>query len=331
MLEDENIDFDYEEGFEEEPVLSVSRNTSANNSKEAEPLTNHELFKRIYSTFESQKTPELEFLDAAFSFIRTTTEFFSLPNMVGIKAKLDNQMEVQKKEMIHKIQKKAQIEKTLEPEVEDPIGTEPSTPFTKKKLGENAMSKLQDLCIERLSGETEPVPINNLLQSLSQEYDIPKETYNKKWQRWLGMQDFLVLDTDTNLVSLLPEYNTGAEKNTRFPILPDTRTKKKKPKKTPLFNPSSKKQNNNSRGDDWTLYPPQNAGGPRRGRGGFQASYPYHPYAVNPANVYPYNSGPPAWGPRGGYGGFRGRSRGRGRGRGRGRRGRGRRGRGRKF
>merc|ERR1719499_1050450 len=107
-------------------------------------------------------------------FIRSlSTDFFSAPNLIRLKEKLDHQLKEQNKKTIHKIQTK-NSEKTdvSSPPAEVSTASIIDTTGKKKQLGDNPTLKLQDLIIDRLSGETQPVPINNLLQSVSQEYDI---------------------------------------------------------------------------------------------------------------------------------------------------------------
>jgi len=314
-----------EEEFVSKPAETTEETST---QKSLADYTQKQIFDHLLELFSEKTNPSLEFLDAAFLHVRITSPFFQAPNRQALLDRIEAHFDAYKQEQLKEIQKRAVSAPSNVPvDVGTSVAT--GTPGAKKHLGEDPVKKLQDLVMERLSGEDEAVPVNNLLQSLSQEYSIPKETYGKRWLRWLTMQDFLNVNTDENMVSLLPEYNTGAGKNLQFPIMPEPKKKKNKKKKAaPMHLDAGGPANDGgaSRGDFNRRGTSPYRGGPPRGRRGRG----FHPAGqmAQKSNTYPYTQLPYRnntypYSPRGSYGGGRpnrgGGMRGRGyRGRGRG-------------
>eukprot|EP00492_Amphilonche_elongata_P003865 TRINITY_DN4230_c0_g1_i1.p2 TRINITY_DN4230_c0_g1~~TRINITY_DN4230_c0_g1_i1.p2 ORF type:complete len:118 (+),score=34.60 TRINITY_DN4230_c0_g1_i1:41-355(+) len=100
--------------------------------------------------------------------VRNHTAYFEIPNgRQLITEAMEAHYDLYRKEQIQKLQKRAVSAPSAvaaDIEITNSTGTN-----VKKPLGEDATKKLQDLITERLSGEDGPVPVNNLLQSLSQE------------------------------------------------------------------------------------------------------------------------------------------------------------------
>jgi len=233
-----------------------------------------QLLRDIVTSFPNKRTAEMDLLEILFEYLRTETDFFHHPQVVHVKNKLDEHLSLYKKEFCLRAQNSAARKRGLETSeipVKEPL----------KLLGGKPVEKLQKLIIDRLSGEDKPVPINNLLQSLSAEYLIPKSVYCKKWKKFLEKQDFLVLNESQ--VSVAAKYNSGASKNLKYPI-----------KRTDLRSRSNKrrKYHHNPRNHAHVLsVPPWAARDPNYGYGPGQFFH-HQPKPV------PQKTRIPAWAPR---------------------------------